>query len=125
MTGEASVRARRVAGAIRARITELLSRDVSDPVLASVVVSDVELSPDLGLVWVKVRLLFGGEDEKKRRAALRSLGRAAGRIRRGLGPSLRLKRLPELRFAYDTGVDAEQRVEALLGEIEEDRKRSK
>jgi ribosome-binding factor A len=122
MPTESGLRARRVATAIRARITELLARDVSDPVLAGLVVTNVELPDDLGIVWVKIRLLIGGEDERGRRAALRSLGRAAGRLRRGLGPSLRLKRVPELRFVYDTGVDATERVEALLAEIKKDEK---
>ncbi|HVU03307.1 MAG TPA: 30S ribosome-binding factor RbfA [Polyangiaceae bacterium] len=122
MTNETGLRARRVAAQVRARITEALAREVSDPALAGLVVSDVTLPDDLGLVWVKVRLLVGGEDEKKRRTALRSLERAAGRIRRGLGPSLRLKRVPELRFVYDTGPDASDRVEELLAEIRADTK---
>jgi ribosome-binding factor A len=122
MTSESGLRARRVGTAIRARITELLARDVSDPSLAGVVVTGVELPDDLGIVWVKIRLLMGGDDERRRRAALRSLGRAASRLRRGLGPSLRLKRVPELRFAYDTGADAAFRVEAILAEIHEDSK---
>jgi ribosome-binding factor A len=104
-------------------VTDLLAREVSDPALAGLVVSDVELPDDLGIVWVKVRLLVGGEDERKRRSAMRHLSRAAGRIRRALGPSLRLKRVPELRFVYDTGIDATNRVEELLAEIDQDRKR--
>ena len=103
-------------------MTDLLAREVSDPGLAGIVVSDIELPADLGIVWVKVRLLVGGDDERKRRSAMRSLGRAAGRIRRALGPALRLKRVPELRFVYDTGIDATKRVEELLAEIDKDRK---
>lgn len=122
MTTESGLRARRVGTAIRARVTELLARDVSDPHLAGVVVTGVELPDDLGIVWVKFRLLVGGEEEKKRRAALRGLGRAANRLRRAMGPSLRLKRVPELRFVYDTGADAAFRVEAILAEIHEDSK---
>lgn len=122
MPTESGLRARRVATAIRARITELLIRDVSDPVLAGLVVTDVELPDDLGLAWIKVRLLIGGEDERGRRAALKSLGRVGGRLRRKLGPSLRLKRVPELRFVYDTGADAAERVDALLSEIKKDDK---
>ena len=123
MATESGLRARRVATAIRARITELLARDVSDPSLTGLVVTDVELPDDLGIVWVKIRLLIGGDDERRRGAALRSLGHAASRLRRGLGPSLRLKRVPQLRFVYDTGADAAFRVEALLVEINEENKR--
>ena len=90
MASESGLRARRVATAIRARVTELLARDVSDPSLAGLVVTGVELPDDLGIVWVKFRLLVGGDDEPRRKAATRSLARAASRLRRGLGPSLRM-----------------------------------
>lgn len=123
MTGENGLRARRVAGQVRERLTTLMSRDVSDPVLAGVVITDVELPDDLSVAHVKARLLVGGDDPKKRKAAMTSLARAASRLRRGLGSALRLRRVPELRFVYDTGVDAAQRVEELLLEIDAEAKR--
>ena len=124
MAGESGLRARRVATAIRARLTELLAREVSDPNLAGLVVTSVELPDDLSVARVKARLLTGGEREERRRAGIRALERASTRLRRGLGRSLGLKRVPELRFTYDTGADALQRVDELLAEIHEDAKRS-
>jgi len=121
VTGEQhGVRARRVATQVRERVTALLSREVSDPSLAGLVVTDVALPDDLSIAWVKVRLLVGGEDEKRQRRVVASLGRVAGRLRKGLGDSLRLKRVPELRFVYDTGADAAQRIEELLAEIHDE-----
>jgi len=117
MTSEPGLRARRVATSIRERVTELLAREVSDPSIAGLVITDVELPDDLSIAWVKCRLLVGGEDPKKQRSAMASVGRVAGRIRRGLGRSLRLKRVPELRFVYDTGADAARRIEDILHEI--------
>lgn len=123
MTDESGLRARRVAQQVRERLTSLIARDVSDPVLAGVVITDVELPDDLSTAYVKARLLVGGEDEKKRKAAMSSLGRAASRLRRGLGSALRLRRVPEIRFVYDTGVDAHTRVEELLAEIDAEARR--
>jgi ribosome-binding factor A len=117
MTSEHGLRARRVAASVRERLTQLLATDVSDPALVGVVLTDVQMPDDLSVVWVKARLLIGGDDEKKRKAVVKSLERASGRLRKGIGRSLRLRRLPELRFAYDTGVDASQRVEEILEEI--------
>jgi ribosome-binding factor A len=117
MAGEPGLRARRVATQIRARLAELLAREVSDPILSGVVVTTVELPDDLSIARVKARLLTGGEHEDRRRQSVRALERASSRLRRGLGRSLGLKRVPELRFAYDTGVDAAQRVDELLAEI--------
>lgn len=122
MTDEHGLRSRRVATSVRERLTQLLVREVSDPLVAGLVITDVSLPDDLSIAWVKVRLLVGGDDEKKRRAAVRSLERAAGRLRKGLGGSLRLKRVPELRFTYDTGVDAAHRIAELLAEIQGDKK---
>jgi ribosome-binding factor A len=122
VTDEHGLRARRVATAVRERLTQLLTREVSDPLVAGLVVTDVSLPDDLSIVWIKVRLLVGGDDERKRRGVVRSLERAAGRLRKGLGGSLRLKRVPELRFTYDTGADAAHRIDELLAEIEVEKK---
>jgi ribosome-binding factor A len=122
MPGEKGLRAKRVATALRARLAELLTRDVSDPSLSGIIVTDVELSDDLSVARVKARLLTGGERDDLRRQAVRALGRASVRLRRGLGRSLGLKRVPELRFVYDTGADAADRVNELLAEIAADAK---
>jgi ribosome-binding factor A len=124
MPGEPGLRARRVAMQIRARLAELLSREVSDPILSGVVVTTVELPDDLSIARVKARLLTGGEREERRRQSVRALERASSRLRRGLGKSLGLKRVPELRFTYDTGIDAAQRVDELLAEIDRESKRT-
>jgi ribosome-binding factor A len=123
MPGEKGLRAKRVATAIRARLAELLSRDVSDPLLSGIIVTDVELPDDLSVAFVKARLLTGGDREDLRRKAMKALGRASVRLRRGLGRSIALKRVPELRFTYDTGADAADRVNTLLAEIAADAKR--
>ena len=122
-TPESGLRARRVAARVREQLTSQLVRQVADPKLAALVVTGVELPDDLSVAHVKVRLLVGGDDPKARKLALSHLGRVAGRLRRGLGPALQLKRVPELRFVYDEGADATLRVEELLAEIEADRRK--
>jgi ribosome-binding factor A len=123
-SSEPGLRARRVAASVRERLTQLLATEVSDPLLVSVVLTDVQMPDDLSVVWIKARLLVGGDDPEKRKAVVKSLSRAAGRLRKGIGRSLRLRRLPELRFSYDTGVDSSQRVEELLEEIRREPKSS-
>jgi len=123
MNPEHSLRARRVAQSIKKTVTDFLSRDVSDPVLSEVAVTEVELTADLGIATVKARLYVGGDDEERRRRALRGLARIGGRLRKTLGRSLRLKRVPELRFVYDVGADATERVQKILSEIESEKRR--
>ena len=119
MTGPTSDgrRGKRVAELIRAHLAELMRREVDDPRLAALVITTVEVTDDLMSARIGVRLLVGDDDEKSRKAALKSLAHGAGRLRRLIAPRLELRRSPELRFHYDTGHDASRRVEEILHEI--------
>jgi ribosome-binding factor A len=121
---EPGLRARRVAEAIRGHITQALLREVSDRRLSGVVVTRVELPDDLGVARIGVRRL-DELDAAGRRALIAALERAAGRLRRGLGRAVGLKRTPALRFEYDAGPDATRRVEELLQEIEREKDRDR
>jgi ribosome-binding factor A len=114
-------RAQRVAHALREYVTEALSREIGDPRLLAVVVTEVTVPDDLSIARVGVRLLSGDDDPERRKAALKALRGAAARMRRGLAPRLGLRRVPELEFSYDTGHDASRRVEELLREIADEK----
>jgi len=72
------------------------------------------VSPDLQHARVFYTSL-GDQDAKTNTA--RALGRAAGFMRRQIGRRLRLRRAPELHFAFDETVAHQDRVEQLLKEI--------
>ena len=113
----AGMRGRRVAESIKEHLTQAFAREFGDRRLEHVVVTSVDLPDDLGVAWVSVRLLVGDDDEAQRRSSLKALGRVAMRLRRSLAPKLRMKRVPELRFRYDTGLDHSRRVDEILREI--------
>jgi len=121
VSSEQTLRARRVAHSIKRAVTDVLARDVSDPLLSGIVVTDVEVTADLGIATIRVRLFVEADDPRRRRATMDSLSRASGRLRKSVG-SLGLKRVPELRFAYDVGADAARRVEELLADIAREKK---
>lgn len=123
MTGDGR-RPRRVAELIRSHLVQLMAREIDDQRLAALVITRVEVPDDLGVAWIYVRLMIGDEEERSRRAVLRSLRRANPRLRRLLSPRLGLRRMPELRFQWDTGQDASERVEQILGEIAAERDES-
>jgi ribosome-binding factor A len=110
-------RPRRVAETLRAKLADVMRREFGDPMLATLVITDVDMPADLTAAKVSVRLLDGDEDLRRREAVVSALARAAPRLRRLVAPRLRLRRAPELRFVYDTGHDASRRVEELLAEI--------
>lgn len=106
----------RVGGQLKVALAELLGR-VSDPRLAGIVVTRVDLTDDLALLTARVRMLEGGDDEKTRNATMRALDRASGMLRREIAKRVKTRIVPELRFFYDEGQDHTTRVEALLREI--------
>jgi ribosome-binding factor A len=114
-------RTKRVAELIQRHFAEILRREVDDPRLAAVVVTGVEISDDLMVAKIGVRLLVADDDERQRKSIVELLRRAASRLRRQITPRLELKRAPELRFHYDTGPDAQQRVSQLLREVDAER----
>ncbi len=111
-----SPRLRKVGETVREALADVLERDVSDPRLALVTVTSVEVSPDLR----HARVFFtahGGEE--RYREALEGLESAKRRIRQGLARRVRMKYLPELAFSIDTSVDEGMRVaEVIRGEHE-------
>lgn len=114
----------RVAERVREALAQALARNLRDPRLADAVITRVEMTDDLQLARVHVRLLAVIDDPEQDRAArkqlLAGLGAATNVLRKRVGESLDLRRLPELRFFYDEGVDASDRVGALLAEIARD-----
>lgn len=124
--GGPSVRRQRLAGTIHKHLSGELGRHLTDPRLAAVGIERVELSPDLSIAKVYVRLVFGDIGPGRERAALAALAGAGPGLRASLGPLLRMRRVPELRFHYDVGAEHRAHIEGLLAEIaneDEDKRR--
>ena len=110
-------RLQRVAEAIKKHVAEALSRELFDPRLGGLILTRVEVTPDLSLARIFFRLLAGTPDATARKKLERAANHAAPALRRGLGGRVAMKRTPELSFHYDQGQEAVDRVEQLLGEI--------
>lgn len=100
---------------LRQEIGRALEREVTDPGIGFVTVTEVETVPDLSraIVWVSV---IGSEEERKN--TLTALRRAMPYIRHGLGSKIRLRRIPELEVRLDDSVQRGSRVLQLINEIE-------
>jgi ribosome-binding factor A len=106
-------RIERVNQLLREEIAALLRREVKDPRVATVTVTDVETTSDLKHANVYVRTL--GEDVPVEEA-IAGLESAEGYLRRELGRTLRLRRIPELQFRADRALEHARRIEDLLDE---------
>ena len=60
-------RTKRVAELIQRHFADVLRREVDDPRFAAVVVTGVEISDDLMVAKIGVRLLVADDDQKQRR----------------------------------------------------------
>lgn len=113
----AKVRVQKLQEFIKQEVGQMLLRDLKDPRLGFVTVTDVAVTGDLQQATIYVSL-FGKEEEKA--ASWEALRRAKGFIRRELGSRLQLRLTPDIEFALDTSIDYGNRIEAVLKQIRQD-----
>jgi ribosome-binding factor A len=111
---------RRVDEAIRQVIGDVVAKEMKDPRVGFVTVTDVRTSPDLSHARVYVSVL--GErgrasQPEQREASLQGLRSAHGFLQGRIAAELRLKRTPTLEFSYDDTTDRAMRVEEILDQI--------
>ncbi len=106
-------RTARVASLLRQVIAELLEREVKDPRVRGVTVTDVDVTGDLR----EARVYVSGPPELDREAALEGLSRARGFLRREVGNRISLRVTPQLEFRYDASLEYGALIEGRLREL--------
>ncbi len=104
-------RMRRVDEAIRAVLSDAISKDLKDPRVGFVTVTGVKTSPDLRHARVYVSVLGG---EMTTEASIEGLRSAHGFLQRRVATELTLKHTPSLVFEYDGSVDRGMRITQLI-----------
>ncbi len=110
MPSRSFTRSDRLSAELRRLLGTLVHDVVRDHALPSVSVSDVEVTKDFDMATVFVTALR--PDTAK--DAVKALNEMAKEFRRELSKTMRVRRVPELRFRYDDSVDRGERIEALL-----------
>jgi ribosome-binding factor A len=111
-------RAHRVGDLIREVLCEMLLRDLSDPRLESVTITEVEVTDDLKLATVFFSAMGS---QPKEEASLLGLQSAAGYIRKKLGKELRLRYIPDLSFKVDRSFDYGSKIDRLFQTLKEEK----
>jgi len=117
-----SDRMRRVNEAVREVIGEVASKELKDPRVGFVTVTDVKTSPDLRHARVYVSALDGGGHAvagSDREAMLDGLRSAHGYLQHRVAEELHLKHTPVLEFVYDETPERAERVGELIDAVRE------
>jgi ribosome-binding factor A len=109
-----SRRPEQVAGTIRQVVADALTREVRDPRVGFVTVTNVVVTGDLS--HARVIVSVPGDDAEKTRA-LEGLQSAAGFLRSRAARALTTRTVPELHFELDRGLEHAARIEELLDSI--------
>jgi ribosome-binding factor A len=105
----------RVNQLIKEEVSAVLQRELKDPRLGFVTVTDVETSKDLRLAKVFVSVLG---DDKQWAASMAALGSARGFIRNWLRQNLDLRVTPDLDFRPDRSMEHAAKIQSLLKKVQ-------
>ena len=109
-------RSDRVAQELKKEVAVILQREVKDPRIGMVTVSDVEVSRDLAYAKIFVTFLFDNDQEAINQG-MKGLEKAAPYIRTLLGKTMRLRIVPEIRFIYDESLVEGMRMSNLVSNV--------
>jgi len=106
-----TTRQEKVEELLKIEISDIMLREIKDPRLGFVTITDVEVTKDMRHAKVYISVLG---DEKAKEESLGVLNRAAGFIRGEFGRRAHMKVIPEIAFKMDTAVEAGARIFELL-----------
>ena len=110
-----SIKQERMNDRIHQILSHLLLREVSDPRLRQVSITEVRLDPEL--MYAKVYVIALG-DPGREAQVMKAFGRARGYLRREVGKRIRLRHTPELHFEWDHTLEKADRINQILSGLD-------
>jgi len=107
-------RLQRIADRMRQELSEMLIRELNDPRLKQIFITDVKIDKELAFADVYVSALEGVSRSKDVLAGLES---ASGFIKRTLASRIELRAFPRVRFHWDITPEHADHIEKILAEI--------
>ena len=111
-------RARKIAERIQEELADILMRNVADPRLAMITITEVDV--DRELAYAQIYVVASGDDERMD-DVLAGLEGAQGYLRSQLAARIQLRSFPQLRFRWDASHERGARIEELLDNLQEER----
>ncbi|HEX7541185.1 MAG TPA: 30S ribosome-binding factor RbfA [Anaerolineales bacterium] len=109
-----SVRLQRIADRIRQEISEMLIREISDPRLHQIFITDVKVDRELAFADIYVSAVEGSLRSAE---ILSGLEHASGFLRHELSSRIELRTFPQLRFHWDPTPENADHIERLLADL--------
>jgi ribosome-binding factor A len=103
-------RSERVAGTLRRELAQLIQKEVKDPEVGFIGLSDVEVSRDISHAKIFVTVF----ESDKAIGSIKALNKAAGYLRKRLGQEMRIRSVPELHFVHDASVETGLQMDSLI-----------
>jgi len=114
-----STRQDRIKGFLKEEISEIIRREIKDPRLGFVTITDAEVTKDLRHAIIYISVMG---DEKQKNDSLSVLQHASGFIRKEFGQRAAMKVIPDIHFKFDTAVAHGSRIFELLQQVKTDEK---
>jgi ribosome-binding factor A len=112
-----TTRAQKIADRIRQEISDILIKEISDPRLSQVFVTDVRVDRELEYANVYVSAIEGAERSAE---VLQGMHSASGFLRRSLATRIQLRSVPRLKFFWDPTPENADHIESLLRTIRDE-----
>jgi ribosome-binding factor A len=109
-------RLQRIADRIRQEFSEMLIREISDPRLKQIYITDVKVDRELAFADIFVSAIEGVSRSADVLAGLES---ASGYIKRNLASRVELRAFPRLRFHWDMTPENADHIEKILAKLRE------
>jgi ribosome-binding factor A len=113
----AGVRKERVEELLRREISDIIRREVKDPRIGFVTVTDAEVTRDLTFAKVFVSVLGTMEQQE---ATLKGLNSATRFIRGEFGQRIKMRQVPEISFRFDKSIQHGARIHELLEQVKQE-----
>jgi ribosome-binding factor A len=107
-------RTRQVGELLKEELTDIIRKEVKDPRIGFMSITEVDVTTDLRQARVYVSVL----NEEERQGTMDALTSAASFIRHHLKPRLRMRQIPFLEFRDDRSMEYAQHISETLREIQ-------
>lgn len=105
-------RNQRVSDQIQRDLSELIRKEIKDPRIGMVTISEVEVAGDLAIAKVYFTVLGGTQEQNIQSGEI--LNKAAGYLRSLLGKGMKIRTVPQLKFVYDNSFENASQISDLI-----------